>query len=579
MQAETVMEIAMFELLRKHKKESFLRRLSLILWICIFIPFCAVIVVYSVSLALTHKNDIENTYKNNLTNFCLNFDKLLSSSVKKLDFVFNYDPLAQILNLSEKQRTLDMVTTSLDMDITFEALLNDNYTMELKIYSDNTKLYLPKYFDSMDKLSQKPYFSVLEQLDKSETFYTVQGNGTKKLYIYRKYNRINKGFAVVELSVPCSQINKLIDESNSEQASIFWEYNGTVYDITTWEIPDKLPAPKNTLISNHIQENNSDAYISLHPGLYLPVYTTITLITAIVISLLAVILILLTKLVAWSLSQKLYKVTDIIQDDTLQSLDTEDIDNDEFGMILRKLLEFYNELKEKNEQEKQITKQLSQLKIDILQERISPHFLYNTLASIKWIYPDRRLGEIIDSIVHYYRLMLNSGSSITTIENELQGISEYLKIQSFAYAKKVDVSIECPTNLKNHKIMKNLIQPIIENAFLHGINLSEEDGKIYVSVFETDNDIMFRISNTGPVISEEKTLEINSLTDCESTTHSRLGYALKNIINRMNIYYGNQSGIRAAVEDDMTVFEIRIPKKHSDEQVKENQNDEESFNS
>ena len=109
----------MFDLLRKHKKESFLKRLSLILWVCIFIPFSIVIIIYSVSLTLTHKNDIENIYRNNLEGFCINFDKLLSASTKKLDFIFNYDPLAQIINISEKQSNLDMVNTSLDIDIAF----------------------------------------------------------------------------------------------------------------------------------------------------------------------------------------------------------------------------------------------------------------------------------------------------------------------------------------------------------------------------------------------------------------------------------------------------------------------------
>ncbi len=550
----------MFDLLRKHKKESFLKRLSLILWICIFIPFCIVIIIYSVSLALAHKNDIENIYRNNLSGFCINFDKLLSASTKKLDFVFNYDPLAQIINITEAQSNLDMVNTSLDIDIAFEALLNDNYAMELKIYSDNTNLYIPKYFDSIDKLSQKPYFTTLKQLRQSETFYAIDSNAPKKLYIYRKYNRINNGFAVIELCVPYSQISKLTDENDLEQTNLFWNYNETLYDINTWEPCNQPPTAKSTVISGHIQENNSNAYIFLHNNLYRNIYITTILSTVVLIALLAFILVLLTKLLAWSITKKLYKITDIIKDDTLQNLDTKDINNDEFDIILHKLLEFYNELKEKNEQEKQISKQLSQLKIDILQERISPHFLYNTLASIKWIYPDRQLGEIIDSIVHYYRLMLNSGSSITTIENELQCITQYLKIQSFAYAREVDMIIDCPDNLKNHKIMKNILQPIIENAFLHGINLSEDKGKIYVYVFETEESLIFRILNTGPVITDEKISEINNLTDDEITTSSPHGYALKNIINRLNIYYGTQSGITASVENNMTAFEIKIQK-------------------
>ncbi len=559
----------MLEFLQKRKKGSFLDKLSFILWVCIFIPVCIAIITYSVNLAHTQKKDIEKTYRDNLSGFCSNFDKLLSSSTKKFDFLFNYTPLTQTLNIAEEQTTLDKINTAHDLGLIFEALLSDNHAMELKIYTDNDKLYVPKYIYHMDKLSELPFHREIKELGKSDTLYTIHFQNEYMLSIYRKYNRVNQGFAVIEMDIPCSQINKLIEENNLKDTDVFLEYNDTIYNMNTYETAASLPKNSNSRFSHHIQENNSTVYVYPHKNIYNNVYTYIMLGAAATISLLAVILILLSKSIAWLLTKKLYEITDIIKDDELQNLDKEKIDNDEFGIILRKLLEFYNELKEKTEHEKETQKKLAQLKINILQERISPHFLYNTLASIKWTYPDKRLGEIIDSIVHYYRLMLNSGSSITTIENELNGITEYLKIQSFAYAKEVEVAIQCEKELRKYKIIKTLLQPIVENAFLHGVNLSEEHGRISIAISDTDESIMFHITNTGPVISPEKIQEINSLSAYEDDNHSRLGYALKNIVNRMHIYYGSEFCLTASAEDGLTAFDIKIPKKLSDQSQKE----------
>jgi len=549
----------MFEHLKRHKNESFLKRLSLTLWVCIFIPFCIIITIYSVSLIRTRKSDIEKLYINNLSNFSVNIDKLLSSSNKKLDFILNYNPLLQVLDITDKQTLLDKVNTVQQFNMAFDAILNEEYSIGVKIYSDNKNIDIPKYFDTISNLKKFPYFDKLENLSMGNTYYAIYRQEENNVYMYRKYNSVNKITAIVEIVIPCSYINKILEMGNLTDVGCFWEFNNTVYDMSTWEVSQCPKMQERIVFKNNIRENDSEIYVVLRDNVYASLYIGTLFSVLFIITAFAVLLFLLTKFIAWLLTQKLYAVTDIIQDDAIQSLDTEKLENDEFGIILRKLSEFYNELKEKTEREKEGNLRMAQLKMNILQERISPHFLYNTLASIKWIYPDKRLGELIDSIVRYYRLMLNSGSSITTIENEIKGIDEYLKIQSFAYAKEVEISVQCEDELKNNKILKNLLQPIVENAFLHGINLSEEPGRIFISIFRKNNNIIFRITNNGPAISDEKLQEINNLSGYGSRDGMHLGYALKNIINRIHIYYGNEYGITASVTAGLTTFDINIP--------------------
>ena len=109
------------------------------------------------------------------------------------------------------------------------------------------------------------------------------------------------------------------------------------------------------------------------------------------------------------------------------------------------------------------------------------------------------------------------------------------------------------------------MQPIVETAFLHGINLSQDNDKIKISVLNINNNIVFRITNSGPPISQEKIAEINSFTGSGIEIATRHGYALKNTVNRIHLYYGTDYGIKAMLIDGLTTFDITIPYENADE--------------
>ena len=552
----------MLDFLKKHNNKSFLGRLSFILWIFILIPFCIVIINYSLDLAQTRRQDIESRHRTTLSNFSLNFDKMLSSTTKKLDFIFNYQPLNQTLNITEKQNTLESVSQTQELSLAFDAITNSDFNISLNIYSDNENIYIPKYFHQTKELKNLDHFENIDSLEKSETYYTIQKGAETTLSIYRKYNDINKGYAVIELAIPCYQITSLLTEVD-KNVKAYLELDGVFYDLYNWDIIEEKPT--GIIFNKKIQENSSTAYLSIPKSTYSSIYIGIFLGTLCILIIFCICLFLFTRFAAWLLTQKLYEIIAVINEDALLELDTNKIQKDEFGIILHKLSEFRKELEIKSEQENQYIKKMNQLEMNILQERMSPHFLYNTLASIKWIYSDAKLGKLIDSIANYYRIMLNSGSSLTTIGDELDGIREYLTIQRFAYAKEFDLLIDCDDSLKGHRILKNIMQPIVENAFLHGINLSQDNDKIKISVLNINNNIVFRITNSGPPISQQKIDEINSFTGSGIEIAARHGYALKNTVNRIHLYYGKDYGIKAMLIDGLTTFDITIPYENTDE--------------
>lgn len=249
----------------------------------------------------------------------------------------------------------------------------------------------------------------------------------------------------------------------------------------------------------------------------------------------------------------------------LQKRDRENGIEDEFDIISNKLIEYSDLMQQKNEEELEKQRKVAELELMLLQERISPHFLYNTLSSIKWAYQNPELSRVIDSMVKYYRVLLNRGSSIIALGDELVGVEEYLKIQKFVYEKEFDVEILCSEELRRIRILKSLLQPIAENAFVHGLNSYEgDDGFIRVSVDKNGDVVRIMVENNGIIISDEAIAKIFDSNERTEVISGGSGYAMKNIIKRIKLYYGDAFGVEIHAGNTTTVT-VTIP--YSDGQV------------
>lgn len=226
-----------------------------------------------------------------------------------------------------------------------------------------------------------------------------------------------------------------------------------------------------------------------------------------------------------------------------------------FNIMMKRMDELIHEvINEKNEQRK------SELRA--LQNQINPHFLYNTLDSIVWMVENNQNEDAVKMIVSLSRLFkisISGGHNLISVKNEIEHAKHYLFIQSFRYKDKFryEVIIEDEEVLKE-TTLKLILQPLIENAIYHGIDKSEDNGKIILKAGYKDNFIKLSIEDNGYGLSEEKikalyaNMENNDLSD---------GVGIKNIYQRLKIYYpGKSSLIITSVLDKGTKIEILIPK-------------------
>ncbi|MEN8906761.1 MAG: sensor histidine kinase [Clostridiales bacterium] len=203
------------------------------------------------------------------------------------------------------------------------------------------------------------------------------------------------------------------------------------------------------------------------------------------------------------------------------------------------------------------------IEFKMLQTQINPHFLYNTLNAIKWIAIMQRstvISESITSLGRFIRGSLNDSKEIT-ISEELNLLNDYIKLMKMRYRDKFSVNYKYNEHVLNRKILKLILQPIVENAIFHGIEPKDDFGIILINIKEKENFIEIEIEDNGVGIEEVDLNNIFLKTNIKSK--KRRGYSqigIKNINERIKLYYGNSFGISVkSVRHEFTKVLIRIP--------------------
>lgn len=192
-----------------------------------------------------------------------------------------------------------------------------------------------------------------------------------------------------------------------------------------------------------------------------------------------------------------------------------------------------------------------------LQAQINPHFLYNTLDTVNWLAVKHNVPEIskiVNSLASILRYSINKGNDVTTVENELKHVESYITIQKIRFKDKFEVSFNIDKRILHYKTIKLILQPLVENAIIHGIETYEGKGKILINGYLDDGKIVFEVINNGNPIDLDL---VNKLLD--SPADDKDSYGIQNVNERIKLYYGEEYGLYYQVIDSNTVARIVIP--------------------
>lgn len=234
---------------------------------------------------------------------------------------------------------------------------------------------------------------------------------------------------------------------------------------------------------------------------------------------------------------------------------------DEIGLLSNRFKQMTSELKRLVERIHHEEGEKAAAEIQALQSQINPHFLYNTLGSIKWIASMQQADKIVDmteALISLLRYAARHESSMVSIRDEMDNISNYMTIQNVRYYNRIQMIWEVEDALLDHYVPKLILQPIIENAIFHGIADSEEDGTIIVHICKEDRRIKIHIGDNGIGMDLET---MRSLEQALSARHSqKYGIGVQNVHRRIQLHFGDQYGVTfTSIQGNGTTFTITIP--------------------
>ncbi|GFZ91747.1 hypothetical protein GCM10008018_42580 [Paenibacillus marchantiophytorum] len=192
--------------------------------------------------------------------------------------------------------------------------------------------------------------------------------------------------------------------------------------------------------------------------------------------------------------------------------------------------------------ESEISQKEAELRM--LQSQINPHFLYNTLNSITWMsYREgaEKTADMIQRLSEFFRFNLSQGADVITIEKELMIVENYFFLSKIRFSDKLTYSIEVEEHLRQFRVPKLLLQPLAENAVVHGIEQMEGQGFIHLSIREADQQLIFEVTDNGMGMAPDTLERLRTAVLLEKRTGSAEiegGFALLNMRERLQNHFG-----------------------------------------
>ncbi|WHY19365.1 sensor histidine kinase [Paenibacillus sp. G2S3] len=534
--------------------------------VVIIIPIL-VLGVYSYRMAESYlKQQLMLGMKNTVEQISLNLEQTFEKQSNFIDFMV-FNPIIKKIMGYELG---DIISYTKELNENIEPTLwyYTNINMELKevnFYSEYTGKQIGNFIYSSEQVQNLDWYQSAKMSNQTEWNYD-EGVLFVTHNIMKSNNTTFAGVLYVRLDK--DRIFEKMDELNtkSDYGIIITDRNQqVVYSSASSGVEEEniadhiLGAGSGQINIGHKEYSLVKSDIE-RPGWTLYYYTpvksmivdTSSILTAMVSIIVVCILILL--LIIWiftkTLVQPIYKLKKKIRvveegdfDILIHSNSKDEIGEltNSFASMVRRIKELIGQVYQSGIMEKEA-------ELKALQAQISPHFLYNTLSIINWRAVQVEAEDIslvVNALSKFYRTSLNNGKQLTSIRDEILNIQAYIDIQLAMHDDQLfDVTYHIEESLYPYQTINFILQPIVENAIKHGID-EKEDGKgmLTIEAYTYNDDIRFVVSDNGKGMDQE---QIEQLLYSNGT-----GYGLKNVHERIKLYYGEAYGV--SIESELNV--------------------------
>lgn len=247
-------------------------------------------------------------------------------------------------------------------------------------------------------------------------------------------------------------------------------------------------------------------------------------------------------------------------------LSVENTYKNEFGLLADGFNQMSENISQLIDEKETIEKEKRKHEIASLQAQINPHFIFNTINTIKWMAVLANANNIVDSLVVFSNLLkplFKIRYDYYTIEEEMEYLYNYVKLLNYRYGNVIVLHTDIPQDICECTIPRFILQPLVENAVEHGMDLRNNKFPIYITASYTEVSIRFSVKNYGMGISTDRLQEIREGLKSDESKEEEISshIGLKNINQRLQVYYGKEYGVSIDSEEgNYTTVYIVIPK-------------------
>ena len=232
--------------------------------------------------------------------------------------------------------------------------------------------------------------------------------------------------------------------------------------------------------------------------------------------------------------------------------DNDKLARDELGVLtvgfidmVQRLKKLIDDVYHSRIKEKELEFLRKEAELNALQQQINPHFLYNTLETIFWaaqLKGEDEIAEMVTALGDFFRTSINKGLEYLSIDEEISNVKNYVYLQKIRFGNRFEVKWDIDENILKYKTIKLILQPIIENAIVHGIENLASGGLIIIKGYFKKDTIVFEIIDNGIGMSEKEVKELEiSINKRKRDVSKSIG--VENVNQRIKLYFGEKYGV------------------------------------
>lgn len=236
---------------------------------------------------------------------------------------------------------------------------------------------------------------------------------------------------------------------------------------------------------------------------------------------------------------------------------------EDLNVMIQDMQKLMDEIVTEQVQKEKLNTRQKEVEFKMLASQINPHFLYNTLETIRMkaiVNKQSEIAELAKMLAKIMRRNIQVGERLVTLESELQLVEYYLKIQYYRFSDRIRSEIVVDENVDTGcLIMPLIIQPLVENAFVHGLEAVDMEGILRIHVLCMGDSILIIVEDNGCGISEDRFKEIEEgLNDFETLDRTHIG--ISNVNQRIKLQYGEAYGLFISSEEGVgTKVKLKVP--------------------